>query len=114
MSKALFGELRAKYDQQILLGGEMQVDCCLGNIGGGGGVIDGGRPDPLLEKQALRGIHDFFAPHFGRLGSRANLCFVPDAPRFAAMETTSSIIEPPQASPCRPERLRASQRAEPR
>jgi len=50
----------------------VQIDRSLGDIGAGGDVVDGGGRDALGEKQPFRGVHDLFAPHLRRFGSRTD------------------------------------------
>src|SRR5450432_1905593 len=73
--QVFFGELLAERDKQILLGGEVQVECSLGNIGARGDLVDGRGSDPLFEKQALSGVHQLIAPFLRRFGPWTKLLF---------------------------------------
>ena len=57
--------------EELFLRRKIEVEGAFGHIRGFHDLIDAGGRDPLFQKQFLRGIEEFLAPDFRRLGAGA-------------------------------------------
>ena len=61
-------EALAQCQENIVLRCEMKIEGALGDICAVGDPLDRGWPHAVLKEETLGGVHQFFAPLFGRLG----------------------------------------------
>ena len=57
--------------EELFFRWEVEIESAFGHIRGFHDLIDAGGRDPLFQKQFLRGIEEFLAPDFRRLGAGA-------------------------------------------